>query len=84
MNGNVAGSYIKDVAIDSSNNRGITLHGVQELHLEGNFIYKNKGHSIFIEDGVETQNMILSNLVVDTRRTFSSLVTDQTPASFWI
>jgi hypothetical protein len=84
MTGNVAGSYIKNVAIDSSHNRGITLHGVQELHLEGNVIYKNRGHSIFIEDGVETHNMVLNNLVVDTRRTFSLLITDQTPASFWI
>ena len=84
MAGNVAGSYIKNNVIHSSHNRGITLHAVRKLHLESNVIYKNLGHSVFIEDGVETDNEIINNLVVDTRRTFSLLVTDQTPASFWI
>ena len=84
MTGNVAGSYIKNNVIHSSNNRGITLHAVRKLRLESNIIYKNIGHSVFIEDGIETDNEIISNLVLDTRRTFSLLVTDQTPASFWI
>jgi nitrous oxidase accessory protein NosD len=84
MAGNVAGSYIKNNVIHSSNNRGITLHAVRKLRLESNVIYKNLGHSVFIEDGIETNNEIINNLVVDTRRTFSLLITDQTPASFWI
>ena len=42
------------------------------------------GHNIFIEDGVETANVIEYNLVVDTRESWSLLVTDQTPASFWL
>ena len=84
MAGNVAGSYIKNNVIHSSNNRGITLHAVRKLRLESNVIYKNLGHSVFIEDGIETDNEIINNLVIDTRRTFSLLITDQTPASFWI
>ena len=76
MTGNVAGSYIKNNVIHSSNNRGITLHAVRKLRLESNVIYKNLGHSVFIEDGIETDNEIISNLVIDTRRTFSLLITD--------
>jgi hypothetical protein len=74
--GNVNGSYIKNNAIHNSFNRGITIHGVQHLHLENNVIYKEMGHGIFIEDGVETGNLIKNNLVVDTRASHSLLVTD--------
>jgi len=42
------------------------------------------GHAVFIEDAAETNNLIEDNLVVDTRRSWSLLNTDQTPASFWI
>jgi hypothetical protein len=76
MTGNVAGSYIKSNVIHSSNNRGVTLHAVRKLRLEGNVIYKNLGHSVFIEDGIETDNEIIDNLVIDTKRTFSLLITD--------
>lgn len=60
------------------------MHGVNHLLLSHNVIYKAMGHNIFIEDGVETANVIEYNLVVDTRESWSLLVTDQTPASFWL
>jgi len=42
------------------------------------------GHTFFIEDAVETKNLLEENLAVLTRRSFSLLNTDQSPASFWI
>jgi hypothetical protein len=42
------------------------------------------GHSVFIEDAIETKNVIDGNLVIGTHRSFSLLNSDQTPASFWI
>ena len=42
------------------------------------------GHTIFIEDAAETRNLIENNLIVDVRRSWSLLNTDQTPASIWI
>lgn len=42
------------------------------------------GHTIFIEDAAETKNLIEKNLIVDVRRSWSLLNTDQTPASIWI
>ena len=69
--GNVNGCYSKNNAIHEAYNRAITVHGVQHLTLENNVIYKALGHAVFIEDGVETNNLIKDNLVVDTRRTFS-------------
>ena len=42
------------------------------------------GHSIFVEDAIETKNVVDGNLVLGTRESWSLLNTDQTPASFWI
>ena len=42
------------------------------------------GHSIFVEDAIETKNVIDHNLVIGTNKSWSLLNTDQTPASFWI
>ena len=42
------------------------------------------GHSIFTEDGVETHNVVQNNLVAITQRSMSLLLTDQTPASYWV
>lgn len=51
---------------------------------EGNFAYNTKGHNFFIEDGVEETNRLRNNCGVSTRRSWSLLNTDQTPATFWI
>ena len=40
--------------------------------------------SYFIEDSVETKNVISHNLGVLTRASNALLNTDQTPATFWI
>lgn len=42
------------------------------------------GHTIFVEDAAETNNLIENNLVIMTKASFSLLNTDQTPACFWI
>jgi hypothetical protein len=84
LSGNVNGSYIRNNAIHQTYNRGITIHGVHYLTIQNNVVYNSMGHSVFIEDAVETNNLIEGNLVVDTRRSWSLLNTDQTPASFWI
>ena len=42
------------------------------------------GHTIFVEDGAETNNYIAYNVVAGTRRSFSLLNTDTTPGCFWV
>jgi hypothetical protein len=54
------------------------------LRLEKNVVYDVMGHNIFIEDAIETKNYIFKNLVMNTKRSWSLLNTDQSPASFWI
>ncbi len=42
------------------------------------------GHAFFIEDAIETKNLIRNNLAILAKPSFSLLNTDTTPASFWI
>jgi len=84
MIGTVQSSYIRNNAIHHTFNRAVTIHGVHYLRIENNVAYHTMGHTIFIEDAIETKNYIVHNLVVDVRRSWSLLNTDQTPACFWI
>jgi len=84
MVGNVMQSYAVGNSIHDSNNRAITIHGVHYLTIADNVAYNIKGHSIFIEDGIESRNFIQNNLVMNTHRSWSLLNTDTTPANFWI
>lgn len=82
--GTVAKSLVKGNAIHQTYNRAVTIHAVSYFTVENNVVYNAMGHNIFIEDAIETKNVIKNNLVVSTVRSWSLLNTDQTPASFWI
>jgi len=84
MIGTVHKSYVKGNAIHRTYNRAVTLHGVSHLRIMENVAYHTMGHTIFVEDAIETKNYIKKNLIVDTRASNSLLNTDATPASFWI
>ena len=45
--------------------------------------FENRGHAYFVEDGLETHNVISGNLGASTRPLFNGLSTDTTPATFW-
>lgn len=84
MIGTVHSSYVRKNSIHHTFNRAVTIHGVHYLRVQGNVAYHTMGHTIFIEDAAETKNLIEDNLVLDVRRSWSLLNTDQTPACFWI
>jgi len=84
MIGTVHSSYVRNNAIHHTFNRAVTIHGVHYLRVQNNVAYHTMGHTIFIEDAAETKNLIEDNLVMDVRRSWSLLNTDQTPACFWI
>ena len=84
MIGRVDNSYVKGNAIHHTYNRACTIHGVHYLTVESNVAYETMGHTFFIEDAVETKNLVKNNLAVKTKISWSLLNTDQTPASFWI
>jgi len=76
MIGTVAKSYIKGLSIHQSFNRMITLHAVRYLTIDRNVGFNVMGHGIFMEDGVEKQNMISNNLIIMVKRSMSLLNTD--------
>lgn len=58
MVGNIMQSYATGNSIHDSNNRAITIHGVHYLTVKENVAYNIKGHTIFIEDAIESRNFI--------------------------
>jgi len=84
MIGTVHNSYVKGNSISNTYNRAVTFHGVHYLRVTENVAYNTMGHVFFIEDAIETKNYIEKNLAIKTKASFSLLITDQTPASFWI
>ena len=84
MVGNVETSFVKNCAIHHTFNRALTFHAVNHLLAENNVAYHVKGHTFFLEDGIETRNQLIGNLAIGTRSSSSLLSTDLWAASFWI
>ena len=64
MIGTVHNSYIKNNAIHHTYNRAVTIHGVHYLTIQHNVAYHTMGHTFFIEDAAETNNLLEDNLAV--------------------
>lgn len=63
----------------------MTVHGTNQLRLNGNVCYDHLGHGFFMEDGAETDNVFINNLGLGTRENPDGLLrTDRDPATFWI
>ena len=84
MNGDVSNSFVKGNAVHDSFARILTLHAVKYLHVSENVGYRVKGHNFFIEDGVETQNVLEHNLVISSLESWNMMQTDISVASYWI
>jgi hypothetical protein len=83
MIGSVRNSYVRACSIHHTFNRAIAIHGVHFLRVQNNVAFENRGHAYFVEDGLETMNIITGNLGANTRPLFNGLSTDTTPATFW-
>lgn len=62
IGGNRSGDVMRGSSVTNSNNRGVTVHGAQNLLLEGNVLHDIHGHGLFLEDGAETGNQFLHNI----------------------
>jgi hypothetical protein len=76
-------SYVRFNSIHHSFQRGVTIHATNHALVKHNVVYKAKGHTIFIEDGVEQFNVIEENLVVYTEPCTFCTSSDKKPANFW-
>ncbi|KAM3144741.1 hypothetical protein pb186bvf_003050 [Paramecium bursaria] len=84
LNGDVDGSYVRGNSIHDNYGRCVTIHGVSNLLVENNVCYNTFGHAIFLEDGIETNNIIQDNLVGSVKQIWIMLQTDITVATYWI
>ena len=84
LSGDVFGSYVRGCAIHHSFNRAITMHGIHRLHVSHNVVFNVRGNAFFMEDGIETGNVVEYNLGVFVIASSSALNVDITPATFWV
>ena len=75
-------SYVRYCAIHHSWNRGVVLNNVHGLRILQNVFYDTIGHTVYLEAGAETSNVIANNLVALTREAFAGLNTELTPGAF--
>jgi hypothetical protein len=83
MSGDRSDSYVRSNSVHHSFQRGTTIHATSYTNVKHNFYYFVRGHTVFVEDGVEMFNVIEGNLVVKTLKAHMSLEGDMKPASFW-
>ncbi|KAG7364690.1 hypothetical protein IV203_037892 [Nitzschia inconspicua] len=87
-----ANSVISKNTIRHSNQRCIVLDATNDVLVEGNVAFDNKGHCFVVETGTERGNVFKSNLGSYTREVetlmpqagASGKESDKTPATFWI
>ncbi|XP_030002867.1 PKHD1 like 1, tandem duplicate 2 [Sphaeramia orbicularis] len=77
-------SYVRGCAIHQTFNRAVTIHNTHNLLVERNVIYNIMGGAFFIEDGIETGNIVQYNLAVFVKQSTSLLNDDVTPAAYWV
>ncbi|XP_065804470.1 fibrocystin-L [Labrus bergylta] len=77
-------SYVRGCAIHETFNRAVTIHNTHRLLVEHTVIYNIMGGAFFIEDGIETGNILQYNLAVFVRQSTSLLNDDVTPAAYWV
>lgn len=85
--GDAGGSYVKNSSIHHSYNRCLTIHGTNGVVVQTNVAHDTIGHCYFLEDGVETRNVLEDNLGLVTRSAAAGeelLPSDAMPATFWI
>ncbi|XP_061682368.1 PKHD1 like 1, tandem duplicate 1 [Syngnathoides biaculeatus] len=77
-------SFVRGCSIHKTFNRAVTIHNTHRLLVEHNIIFDIMGGAFFIEDGIETENILQYNLAVFVRQSSSLLNDDITPAAYWV
>lgn len=84
MVGDAPDSYVKNIKVHDAFARVVAVHATNYLSIQDNVGYRVKGHNIFFEDGIETNNIIQGNCIISPRSAFNMLQTDITVAGIWI
>ena len=81
LSGDASGDYLRNNSFHEIYNKGIVMHGVQNVDISENVVFGTIGHSVFTEDAAEFGNTIRDNLVFGTQAA-SSLESALTTADF--
>lgn len=73
MNGDASDSYVKGCSVHHAYARVVALHAISYLRVTENVGYDVGGHNIFLEDGIETHNVIEYNLLISSRKVSNML-----------
>jgi len=89
MCGTVEGALVSKNVFKHSNQRGVVLHGSNNVTVQDNVLYDIKGHGYFLEDGAEQYNRFYRNLASGINRVQRLVVsggteTDDEPSAFWM
>ena len=84
--GNAAGQYLKNSSIHHAYNRFVSIHGTHNTLLWNNVGYDTIGHGFYLEDGIETKNVLSTNLGLMVRNAPDGKPTpsDRQASVFWI
>ena len=77
-------SFVIGNAVHESFARVVAIHDTHFLTVQKNVGYRIYGHNYFLEDGVETNNLLEDNLGISTIQIWTLINTDVTAATFWI
>ena len=83
MEGEMPNNYIRDNSIHHSFQRAVTIHATHYASIKNNVAYHVRGHTFFVEDGLERGNVIEANLAAMTLCSEGPLAGDAMPANFW-
>ena len=84
-----SGQYVENVSIHHTFNKGLTIHGTDNLWIEDNVVFETIGHGYFFEDGTERGNVLVDNLSFENKAAPSireaTIASDATAvSSFWV
>lgn len=87
--GDASGQYIQNSSFHNTFNKGLTVHGTQNVLVNENVVYEHIGHGYFLEDASEFDNVLSNNLAINARASDSLEVAPEpsdfnSVASFWI
>lgn len=77
-------SFVIGNSVHESYARVVTIHNTHFLRVQKNVGYRIYGHAYFIEDGIETNNVVEDNLAVSIIQIWTLINTDVTASAFWI
>ncbi|XP_013413864.1 fibrocystin-L-like [Lingula anatina] len=77
-------NYVRGCGFHETFNRAVNTHGTHHVLLEHNVAFNVMGGAFFLEDGIETGNIMQYNLAIFVKASTSLLNDDITPAAYWI